>query len=190
MLSELSAVNSMLAAIGTAPVNTITGPVSPDVAMARQLLDDARRKMLLRGWNFNTQRGVTMSPDGTGRIAVDSDILRLDTSPESYTSVDPVQRGPWLFDRSTNGYTFNAPLIVDLLLDLPWDELPEVAKDYVATAAASQFVMATASDQIRVQAAVRAEAEAYARLRAYEEDLEDCTIFDDHQSRFIIRRYR
>lgn len=190
MLSELQAVNTMLASIGSAPVNTITGTVSPDVAMAKHLLDDARRKMLLRGWNFNTQRGVTLAPDDTGRIAVDSDILRIDTSPDHYTAVDPVQRGAWLFDRTTNGFTFSSSVIVDLLLDLPWDELPEVARDYVTAAASSALAVSTAADQIRVQGAMRAELDAFARLRAYEEDLEDATIFDDHQSRYIIRRYR
>ena len=190
MLSELDAVNMMLAAIGSAPVNTLAGVVSPDVAIARQLLTDARRKMLLRGWAFNTQRGVTIAPDDTGRIPVDTNILRIDLSPVHSGSTDPVQRGAWLFDRTSNSFTFSGSIVVDLLLDLPWDDLPEVARAYTAASAAEMLAHSTAADPQRVAGAQRATYEAYAALRSYEDDAEDATIFDDYQSKYITRRYR
>ena len=49
---ELDAINMMLRAIGSTPVNNVEIP-QPDVANARRTLDRNRKSAQKRGWWFN-----------------------------------------------------------------------------------------------------------------------------------------
>lgn len=64
-LTELEAVNSMLAAIGEAPVSTLTGATQADVQMAINILRDVTREVQSWGWRFNTEFGMEILPGGT-----------------------------------------------------------------------------------------------------------------------------
>jgi len=73
-LTELEAVNSMLAAIGEAPVSTLTGATQADVQMAINILRDVTREVQSWGWRFNTEFGMEILPfdqynytDSTGK---------------------------------------------------------------------------------------------------------------------------
>ena len=66
-MTELDAVNGMLAAIGESPVlqAEIESPTLADVVMAVQLLTDTAREVLTMGWKFNTEFGFELAPDDT-----------------------------------------------------------------------------------------------------------------------------
>ena len=72
--TELSAVNSILGAIGQSPLttlgtSTVDGGVqaydNPEVAVVYNLLRDANVDVQNEGWHFNTEKHVKYSPDGT-----------------------------------------------------------------------------------------------------------------------------
>ena len=50
--TELQAVNQMLSVIGEAPVNSITGTVTTDVSVAKNILDETSMSVQSMGWNF------------------------------------------------------------------------------------------------------------------------------------------
>ena len=52
--TELQTVNQMLSVIGEAPVNSITGTVTTDVSVAKNILDETSMSIQSMGWNFNT----------------------------------------------------------------------------------------------------------------------------------------
>ena len=54
--TELQAVNQMLSVIGEAPVNSITGTVTTDVSVAKNILDETSMSVQSMGWNFNTHK--------------------------------------------------------------------------------------------------------------------------------------
>ena len=62
-MTELEAVNVLLTTIGEAPVNTLTGNQVTDVTIARQVLNEVSREVQSQGWYFNTENGVTLTPD-------------------------------------------------------------------------------------------------------------------------------
>ena len=82
-LTELQAINQMLAAVGQAPVTSIDTttdlyrknsddsftqldiPTNPDVAMARLTLDEISRECQSEGWSFNREYEWVMTPDST-----------------------------------------------------------------------------------------------------------------------------
>ena len=51
--TELEAVNSMLATIGEAPVNSITGTLPLDASLAKNTLNEINREVQSAGWHFN-----------------------------------------------------------------------------------------------------------------------------------------
>lgn len=188
MLSELQAVNIMLSTIGSAPVNTISGTVSADVALAKNILDEVRLDVLLEGWNFNTTTGVQVSPESDGRIPLEDDVLRVDLTDDYYSDANPVQRGGYLYDRKNLSYTWSTGLTLDFIVDLDWDELPQVARRYIAARAARVMAGRLDTESRRVAMAQADELQALANMQRHETDTGDYTIFDSSTARTILRR--
>ena len=60
--TELSAVNSILGAIGQSPQTTLNFD-NPEVSLIFNLLRDANVDTQAEGWHFNTERHVKYAPD-------------------------------------------------------------------------------------------------------------------------------
>ena len=60
--TELSAVNSILGAIGQAPITTLNFD-NPEVSFIYNLLRDANVDTQAEGWHFNTEYHVMLTPD-------------------------------------------------------------------------------------------------------------------------------
>lgn len=63
--TELEAVNSMLAALGEAPLTSLVAVTQPDYVTAINTLRDATREILTMGWRFNREWGFQILPAGT-----------------------------------------------------------------------------------------------------------------------------
>ena len=78
--TALSAFNSILGAIGQAPVTSLVFD-NPEISFIFNLLRDANVDTQAEGWHFNTERHVKYTPDSvTGKIAIANDVLQLDVS--------------------------------------------------------------------------------------------------------------
>ena len=75
--TELSAVNSILGAIGQSPLTTLNFD-NPEVAMIYNLRRDANVDTQAEGWHFNTEKHVKFAIDANGKIAIGNDILSMD----------------------------------------------------------------------------------------------------------------
>lgn len=143
LMTELGAVNTLLSAIGEAPVNTLEEATMLDVARARQTLAEASREIQEEGWHWNTERGLALAPTvPDGHLVLPDNTLRVDTSGGS-GGPDLVQRGQRLYDPSTRSDAFAEPVAVDLVVLLDWDQLPQAARRCIAALAARQFAQAT-----------------------------------------------
>jgi len=187
-MSELDAVNTILLAIGSAPVNSIAGVVSADVAMARTVLEEAKLDTLLQGWSFNTEYDWVLNPRPDGRIVVPPAALRVDLTDYYDRSTDPVQRGQWLYNRKTRSYTWGSSITCNMILDLEWDELPQVCRRYIAALASRKMLSRVDGDQVAIRMAQMDELSALANMRQYQVDTQDATIFDAATSHWILNR--
>ena len=97
--TELSAVNSILGAIGQAPVTSLVFD-NPEISFIFNLLRDANVDTQAEGWHFNTERHVKYTPDSvTGKIAIANDVLQLDVSEGwSRRTYDVVKRSGYLYE--------------------------------------------------------------------------------------------
>ena len=145
--TELECINIMLAAIGEAPVNSLTGTVPVDVRIAQSTLIEVNKQVQSEGWSFNTEIDVTLTRDGSNNIPLGTDVLRVDAQTHDHPSIDPIQRGLKLYDRKNNTFVFDEDLKCTVVYFRSFDELPEQARSYMTIKAARIFVDRLVSDQ-------------------------------------------
>ena len=145
--TELECINIMLAAIGEAPVNSLTGTVPVDVRIAQSTLTEVNKQVQSEGWSFNTEIDVTLTRDGSNKIPLGTDVLRVDAQTHDHPSIDPIQRGLKLYDRKNNTFVFDEDIRCTVVYFRSFDELPEQARSYMTIKAARVFVDRLISDQ-------------------------------------------
>lgn len=161
----LGAVNELLTAIGTTPVNTLDTSGMTDAAIAKDVIESIAREVQSGGWWFNTTRNTTLTPSG-GNIAVPTNVTRV--TPALPTSAQPgeskmfVTRENKLYDLIANSYTFTGTVRADMVWLWEFEMLPESARRYITVRAARIFqTKVLGSDQLGVFTAQH-ENEAYA----------------------------
>ena len=144
--TELESINIMLAAIGEAPVNSLTGTLPVDVKLAQSTLNETSKEVQSEGWSFNTEIDVTLTRDGSNNVNLSTDVLRVDPNIHQHTSIDAIQRGLKLYDRLNNKYEFTEDLICTVVYFRSFAEIPEPARYYITIKAARVFVDRLVSD--------------------------------------------
>ena len=102
--TELSAVNSILGAIGQAPLTALALNAAgvfdnPEVAMIYNLLRDANVDTQSEGWHFNTEYHVRFTPNANKKIAISDDIISMDLHDnQARRHFDLVRRNGFLYD--------------------------------------------------------------------------------------------
>ena len=181
--TKLDAVNLMLASIGQSPVNTLSGTLPKDVNKAVVALDSALREVLTQGWSFNSDTEYEMTPDGTDRIAVPASALQIDPTygQDFVPRYDPsAPAGMFLYDMEKRSFNENENDVkVDIVWAFEFEQIPQHARQYVATKAARKFQTGIMASAILHQFTRDDESEAYATFRRVEK----------RQKRFNINKY-
>ena len=183
--TELEAINTMLSTIGESPVNTVEDTGNVDVVIARQILQSVSREVQARGWHFNTEKNYTITPDSEGYLVLPNTVLKVDTVyPDS--SKDVVVRGSRLYDREKHTYVFTDAVKVDMTILLTFDELPEVARNYVTIRASRIFQERVVGSDTLHAFNSQDEARAMVSLMEYEADTADLNILSGNYSVYRI----
>ena len=130
--TETESVNIMLAAIGEAPINSLTGTLPVDARLAQSTLTEVNKEVQSEGWSFNTEIDVTLTRDGSNHVALSTDTLRIDPNIHQHPTIDAIQRGLKLYDRLNNKYEFDEDLICTVVYFRTFDEIPEPARRYLS----------------------------------------------------------
>ena len=72
--TELECVNIMLAAIGEAPINKLTGLLPVDARTAQSTLLEVNKEVQSEGWSFNQEFNVVLTPDSKNEITIANNI--------------------------------------------------------------------------------------------------------------------
>lgn len=135
--TELEAVNYLLLSVGETPVNTLESDATDPIAiLAHRTLHQISRQVQATGLHCNSEYNYSLLRDSNGFLYVPSDTLKADATDPT---VDVVLRGRRLYNRTTHSYTFDKDLKVDLVLFLPFEELPQVVRDYITVRAVRVF---------------------------------------------------
>ena len=91
-ISELNAVNSVLAAIGQSPVTELDF-ANPETSFVYNLIQECSRDVQDEGWVFNKEYNYPLKPDANGFIGIPNNFLRMDVSENDvYRYTDVVKR--------------------------------------------------------------------------------------------------
>ena len=161
--TELSAVNTILGAIGQSPVTTL-GVVStvnnvstyqnPEIAFIYNILKESSLDVQNEGWTFNKETNVKKVPDSNKEILVGNNILSMDFHDPGNKDHDIIIKThngvKKLYDRlevnstSNTPYEFDNDVYVDIVYWYEYNNLPSVFKRYItnkaATRAATQLI--------------------------------------------------
>lgn len=166
--TELEAINILLAAIGTAPVNNID-TANTDAVMAKNYINNARKEIQTEKWYFNTEDNYLLTPDIHNEIHLPPNILNIDSIGIFGENTNLIPRGNKLYDRLNHTYKIPNPVTANILLCLEIDELPETAVQYIIAKAARKY-----QEELLGDPSLRTwtkEDEATARGRLIDEDL-------------------
>mgnify|MGYP003116220844 FL=1 len=188
--TELEAVNTILSAIGEAPINSLTGTLPIDATQAKNLLVEVSREVQAAGWHYNSFYDFSLSRDGDDKIPLAENIMRvdLDINKFSPTEFDVIKRGSFLFNKKENTFTFSKALEAKVVLFLPFDELPENARRYITIRAARMFQDRLLGANTLHGFQLQDELNALAVLKQEEADTADHSIFNNNDSYNIINR--
>jgi hypothetical protein len=185
-MTDLEAVNRMLASIGGSPVNTLDVAGVGDVADAKRHLNETLRDVEAVGYSWNTDYGFELTPNGDGAILLPDGTLDIDASDSTLTVV--VRRHPTLdalvlYDADNHTFDFSAtysadnPLSVDIIWGFPFNDLPQAARTYIATAAARRFQAQKVNSPILDRFNEIDEERAFFLLQRYERRSRDTNSF-------------
>lgn len=179
-MTDLEAVNRMLASIGQAPVSTLDLPGVTDASKASQQLLEAARDVQTVGWSWNTDYGYTLTPDGTtGYILLPNGTLDVDASDATANVV--VRENPdgvlALYDADNQTFVFTAPVAVDIIWGFDFNSLPQAARSYIATAAARRFQAQLVNSPVLDRFNAEDEDRAFLLLQRYERRSRDTNSF-------------
>ena len=143
-MTELDAINRMLAVIGEAPIDSLSSiqiNEITDSALARRTLAEVNRDVQAEGWSWNTDESVEIGATAQDEFVLPSDTLQAQFSPAQYSDCQYVQRGLKVWDRQKQTYAFaddvNGQLYISRLIrQLDWDQLPHQAQEYISIRAA------------------------------------------------------
>lgn len=187
-MTELDAVNRMLSIISMPPLNSLDGNTNADVSLARNKLAEESVRVQTTGWWFNTEFEYPLNVNGNNEIELAGNIASVDANPYVYTDIDPVQRGARLYDRKNHTYTFTNNLKATVILLLPFDELPQVAREYIAVKAGRLFQQSTPGSTERDGFAEEDEFKALRELRSKEAQNADYSVFQSYSVSNVLDR--
>lgn len=163
--TELDAVNSMLSAIGEAPVATLLGVSQADVEMAVNILRSTTREVQLRRWRFNTEYGYTVTSAGSSVqngatvnvffVPAQLGTFRL-SNVSGQENLDAIIRPSRFFQPGTlvfydrlgsrDGFALST-LQIDPVWVFDFEQMPETARRYTVVAAGRRFAQQVAGSE-------------------------------------------
>ena len=168
--TELSAVNSILGAIGQSPVTSIVKE-NPEVGFIYNLLRDSNVDLQNEGWHFNTERHVEYTPDSDGKIAIGSDVLRMDTTDGWVDRThDVVKRSGYLYDKynHTDDFSDHTTIKLDIVKLIAFEDIPSVFQRYIIYKASRMAAIQLVANAQLVQLLQLQEQQARATCQEYE----------------------
>lgn len=167
---ELDLTNDMLIAVRGTKVNSIENQ-HPNVIAARHKLASVNRKVQAIGWWFNTEFAFQLNPNTVQEIVIPSTTLKVKVLSPNYKHL--VMRQGKLYDPHKHTYKITEPIIVDLTLQLPLEDLPVSAWSMIGAKATFEFFVDRDGDANLLQVYASAVSETNITLKKNQRSAEN-----------------
>lgn len=144
MEDKLSLVNHLLQAVGERSVVSLQNG-NPSVTQAIQALEGYNRDFQSKGWWFNTNNNVKLTPNNLGEVLLPTEALGFRITYHNLQWASPVdksrfvKRGKRLYDNQKNTYQFDRAVFADIVIVLDYEDLPQIAASYLKHKAAHAY---------------------------------------------------
>ena len=166
--TELSAVNSILGAIGQSPITTLNYE-NPEIAFIYNLLTEVNKDVQNEGWVFNKEYNVKISPDSNKHITIPSNVLSYDLHyDDEKKDKNVVRRSGKLWDTIGQSYEFDDDAYLDITWLWTYEDLPMAFKRYIISRASVRAATQLVSNPQLVQLLQLQEAQTRATCMEYE----------------------
>ena len=188
-LTELNAVNSVLAAIGQSPVTTLDFE-NPETSFVYNLIQECSRDVQDEGWVFNREHMYPLKPNSDNHILIPNNVLRMDVSQNDvYRFTDVVKRDGKLYDKYTHSFEFGSTMYFDIVWFFPLTDLPSVFQRYITSMASRRAAVQMVDNPQLTQLLQVNEQQNRASCMEYETQQGDFN-FMDFQPGTAYRSYR
>ena len=166
--TELSAVNSILGAIGQSPVTEVD-TANPETSFIYNILRDTNVDVQNEGWHFNTEKHVKYTPDSNKNILIADNVLRFDVTDgwHNYTT-NVVKRDGKLYDKIDHTNEFTGDIYIDEVILYQFTDIPSVFQRYIITKASVRAATQLVNNAQLVQLLAAQEIQAKAACLEYE----------------------
>lgn len=134
-MQTLTVVNQMLATMGERPLPTLSSPHrflnAAKAALAAEMVTQ-----LARGWWFNTETRTLIPQADTGQIILGGDIVNFKPG---YCDSRYIKRGGKVYDRDEGTFYIGTNLVAEVIVSLPFEDIPDSVAAYVAACAVKSF---------------------------------------------------
>lgn len=174
--SELDAINEILTAIGSSPVNSLEDDANADVINARSMLYRVSREVQSKGYLFNTEYEVELLPDFyTKKIQFPNSFIRVIGNRGNY-----VRRDGFFFDLTERTSKFPDGITLSTLVrEVNFEDLPEAARKMITARSARIFQARYLSAQELDAELQQAESQAQGDLLDYELETSGYNIYSN-----------
>lgn len=132
-MQTLAVVNLMLGTLGEKPLNSLTDSHAM-LPAALGKLDENNRAIQADGWWFNME-DLTLTPSVIDNaIYLPNDCLAVRTP-----TANLVKRGNRIYNLTGGSYEFTSDLDVELIREVEFEDLPEIAATYISKKAILAF---------------------------------------------------
>jgi len=193
METKLTIVNHLLKTVGERKTLTLE-TAHPSVVQAIDALESWDRDFQGKGWWFNKNKGMTLSPTNTGEVLVPAECLEFVIT-QGIGAWSPVRdktryvrRGNRLWDSWDNTWNIGGPVKADLVIQLAIEELPQAAASYLKHLTAENYYVDDDGDLSKAQLLKGRTQFAWNALKAAELKAENTNALDSPQAQYM--RYR
>lgn len=162
MTTQLEVLNHVIGVVGETAVSSVSSN-HPTAQSALKTIQRVSKQFQLRGWWFNREYNLELSPDSNQEVIVPLTTLKVDPVD---TSSPYVWRGRKLYDPSAHTYKINAVVKVNITLQLATEDMPEAAAMYLMHKAAYDFYVADDGDEAKAKMLLMEVNTAWAALNA------------------------
>ena len=177
--TELSAVNSILGAIGQSPITgQVANNANPEVAFIYNILTEVNKDVQNEGWHFNSENHVAVDPDSNKHLTLPANTLRYDLHDGQFDKTrDLVVRNGRLYDLVNHTDEFDSEVYLDVVTLYEFGDLPNVFQRYITYRAAVRAAAQLVSNPNLVQLLSKDEAKSRAACVEYECDMGNPSFF-------------
>lgn len=189
--TRLDAINFVLSCIGLAPVDS-EDDYNLDVAQAGGMVDKVSRTIQNnkgRGYWFNREANHKLAPDPvTGNVLIPNNTLAVYRFDNFNRPAKIATRGRALYDTATHGFDMRGLVNSDgfmhlmLVTQIDYGDLPQTAKDAIASQAGMMFARSNEMDVNRIKVLAGEAEEAMWGLECEETTQSQANAFKDSRS--------